>query len=301
MSEINSIILNSDPELHSKFLPSGTILDEFVIERAIASGGFSYVYLARDIMGVSQHAIKEYLPKKIAFRDDDNTIKPINNSLESLYLRGRALFFEEARVLASMNHPNIVKVQTFFEQNSTVYIVMNFEVGKTLENYVIDNPEKITESFLIYVFSELSDGVNEVHTKNMLHLDIKPSNILIRHNCLPLLIDFGSIQENTIHSKKRSTVFTKGFSPSEQYLQENKLGTWSDVYAIGASLRSCMEGHAPIASIERENGKKMTPAVKKFKKKFPKFLLQAIDDSMEINYRDRIQTVQDFKKILRND
>jgi len=300
MSIINTTVLNSDPELHSKFLTAGTLLDDFVIEKPIASGGFSYVYLARDVMGVSQHAIKEYLPKKIAFRNDKNIIQPLNDSLKSLYLKGRALFFEEARVLASFDHSNIVKVQTFFEQNGTVYLVMNFEVGETLENFVVQSPDKITESFLVHVFCGLLDGVNQIHQNNMLHLDIKPSNILIRHNNEPLLIDFGSIQENTIHNKKRSTVFTKGFSPAEQYLHENKLGTWSDVYAIGASIRSCLEGYAPIASIDRQAGKKLVPAVKKFKKKYPKFLLQAIDDSMEINYRDRIQTVTEFKKILRN-
>lgn len=282
------------------FLPKGTIIDDYVIERGLASGGFSYVYLARDIMGLGQYAIKEYLPNKLAIRNTDGSVEAKNKQSKMLFLKGRSLFFEEARVLSKIRHENIVRVETFFETNSTAYMVMHYEVGPTLEKYVVKNKVIVDDHFIIKVFDSLLNGVNVIHSNGLLHLDIKPANILIRHNENPLLLDFGAIQsyQNMADFQKRATIFTRCFSPPEQYLKESRLTPASDIYAIGASMRSCLDGFAPQASIDRVIEDKLVPAAKVYKKKYPKHFLSAIDNAMILNQQDRIQSVDLLKKSL---
>ena len=122
-----------DPETYPKewnYLQSGTIIDQYMIERELAHGGFSSVYLARQLTDQVQVAIKEYLPRKLAHRTWNNAVVANSKETKTLFMRGRALFFEEAKVLANLKHKNIVEVINFFQANSTVYMVMNYDYNE---------------------------------------------------------------------------------------------------------------------------------------------------------------------------
>jgi serine/threonine protein kinase len=291
-----------DPETYPKqwnYLQSGTIIDQYMIERALAHGGFSSVYLARQIKDQVQVAIKEYLPRRLAHRTWNNVVIPNNDENRSLFYRGRALFFEEAKVLATLKHPNIVNVINFFQANETVYMVMTYDYGLTLDTIFKDQCIKITDTLLLNVFLQLLTGLDVVHQYHILHLDIKPANILIRPEYDPLLLDFGAIQKYPYKpNAQRSKVLTKGYSPIEQYDLRGKLGPWSDIYAVGATMRSCLDAKSPPPATERLEKEVLPLASEAFKNKYPSQLLEAIDWSMAILPKDRPQSALELKEAL---
>lgn len=277
------------------FLQPGTIVDNYMIERPLADGGFSSVYLARQLSDQYQVVIKEYLPRRIAQRTWGNVVTPKTEENRALFIQGRRLFIEEAKILSKLKHPNIVEVINFFQENSTVYIVMTYDYGKNLASYIKEKKGNLSEDFLLTVFPNLLDGIETIHSNNLLHLDIKPENIMIRPGGDPLLLDFGAVhpfpndQENTL-----GKVLTQGFSPPEQYGPKGKIGPWSDLYAIGASMRNCITGKPPPRASDRVTNDKIVPAVKVFKQQYSRELLEAIDWALQIDPTGRPQSVQDL-------
>lgn len=292
-----------DPETYQNewnYLQTGTIIDQYMIERELAHGGFSSVYLARQLKDQVQVAIKEYLPRKFAHRTWNNIVVPHSDETKPLFLRGRALFFEEAKVLAKLKHHNIVDVTNFFQENETVYMVMTYDYGVTLDKIITNAAIKKDEQLVISVFKQLLTGIDVIHQQKMLHLDIKPSNILIRPDYDPLLLDFGAIREYPQCRKNlQSKVLTTGFSPIEQY-SSRALGPCTDLYAVGASMRCCLGGKRLIPAPDREKKDTMIPAVKVYKKKYPEYLLKAIDWAMAVHPEDRPQSVTELQNALSN-
>ncbi|MBM4206868.1 MAG: serine/threonine protein kinase [Gammaproteobacteria bacterium] len=291
-----------DPETYPKawnYLQTGTIIDQYMVERELAHGGFSSVYLARQLSDQYQVALKEYLPRKLAHRTWNNVIVANSKQTIAMFKRGRALFFEEAKVLANLKHPNIVEVTNFFRANETVYMVMTYDYGVTLDKIITKKTLPITEEFLLKVFNSLLAGISYVHERDFVHLDIKPANILVCPGNDALLLDFGAIQNIGVYRvNKLDTVLTPGYSPIEQYDVNSPLGGWTDIYAIGASLRTCLETKTPVPAVERKEKDNLIPAAKLFQKKYPDYLLKAIDWAMAVNAADRPQTIAEFKQAL---
>lgn len=291
-----------DPETYPKewnYLQSGTIIDQYMIERELAHGGFSSVYLARQLSDQFQVAIKEYLPRKLAHRTWNNVVVANNEDTLALFRHGRALFFEEAKVLATLKHPNIVEVINFFGANSTAYMVMTYDYGITLDKVISKKLMPVTEEFMLTLFSSLLAGVGHIHDHHYLHLDIKLANILVRPGNDALLLDFGAIQSYPNPKLSRQgKVLTKGFSPVEQHIMNSRLTPATDIYAIGASMRACLECKSPIPSTHRLKNDTLIPAVKAFKRKYPEALLKAVDWAMQLQPENRPQSVAELKQAL---
>ena len=292
-----------DPKTYPKewnYLQSGTIIDQYTIERELAHGGFSSVYLARQKLDQVQVAIKEYLPRRLAHRTWNNIVVPNSKETKTLFLRGRSLFFEEAKVLANLKHHNIVNVINFFQANETVYMVMVYDYGVTLDKIIKNKSLEMTEQFLITVFNQLLTGIGFIHHQSMIHLDIKPGNILIRPENDPLLLDFGAIQTFPSPLKNKTKVITQGYSPIEQCGTKGQLGPWTDIYAVGASMRACLDGKSPQPASDRAVKNTLISATKAYKRKYPKYLLQAIDWAMEIEPENRPQSAEELQIALLN-
>jgi serine/threonine protein kinase len=291
-----------DPQTYPKewnYLQTGTIIDQYVIERELAHGGFSSVYLARQIADQVQVAIKEYLPRKFAHRTWNNMVIANSEETAILFRRGRVLFFEEAKVLSTLKHPNIVEVIGFFEANATVYMVMTYDYGVTLDKLLNNKMLPITEDFLLALFNSLLAGLKHIHSQKLIHLDIKPSNILVRPGNDALLLDFGAIQSfPRSHLSKQSKVLTKGYSPIEQHDLSTPLGPWTDIYAVGASMRNCLDHKTPVSALDRAQQDTLVPAAKAFKQKFSVHLLKAIDWAMELQPENRPQSVAELQMAL---
>ncbi len=279
----------------SHTLPLGTKIDTYVLEKILGGGGFGIVYLGKNLANNEDVVIKEYMPQKLAQRLPDFSVEPLDGHQET-FATGRKLFFNEASALSKLKHPNIVDVQNFFEKHGTAYMVMRYESGANLQQYIKNRGGGLSEKFMRTVFPQLLDGLTAIHSRGVLHLDIKPSNIHLRPGGRPLLLDFGAVHTmNLTKRNPQAQVVTAGFSPVEQYKAGGYVGPWSDLYALGATMRACLEGVPPPAANDRAEKDMMRPAKEAFKKKYSASLLDAIDWAMEV---DPLLRPQSSEKLL---
>ncbi|MEJ2214055.1 MAG: serine/threonine-protein kinase [Gammaproteobacteria bacterium] len=283
-----------------KALLPRTALDCYHVVRLIGSGGFSLIYLARDDETQDEVAIKEYFPKRFGIRDEFDQVRVSEENKLNSYYRGLKLFFLEAKTLANMIHPNIVKVRNCFMANGSAYLVMDYEPGKNLGTYIKKRQGGLSTNFMMTVFPPLLDALNLMHSKQHLHLDIKPGNIHLRPGGNPLLLDFGAVHEVTeTNDPLKAQIITPGFSPVEQYYSKGNIGPWTDVYAVGATMRACLDGKPPPSATELDAGKAtLESAVDKFSERYPPWLLHSIDWAMEQDASNRPQSAAALRDVL---
>ncbi len=286
------------PSQANRALPKGYQLQNYKIAKQLSGGGFSIVYLAHDENGAAV-AIKEYLPSQLVLREEGALVQATTAENLATFRYGMKCFFEEGRALAKISHPNVVRVTNFFRANETVYMVMRYERGKTMQEEITSRKRVIKESFIRRVFAELLNGLREVHTHKILHLDIKPANIYIRLDGSPVLLDFGAARQTLSQEKsKLSPMYTPGFAAPEQYKNRDILGPWSDIYSVGASMFSCLAGFAPQAADQRLTNDKLASAKKLWAGQYSEQMLEIIDWCLQLNYMDRPQSVFHLQKHL---
>jgi len=286
------------PQQANQPLPNGYQLQTYRIASVLSCGGFSIVYLAYD-ENDQPVAIKEYLPSQLALRKDGDALPSIADENLAIFRYGMKCFFEEGRSLARLSHPNVVRVLNFFRANETVYMVMRYERGRTLQEHIQARRGSIKENFIRHVFALLLNGLREVHSNKLLHLDIKPANIYIRNDGSPVLIDFGAARQTLAEEGlKLNPMYTPGFAPPEQYRNRELLGPWSDVYAIGASMFACLAGVAPQAADVRLEKDRYVSATKTWPNKYSRHLLETIDWCLELDHLNRPQSVFALQKVL---
>ena len=281
-------------------LPVGTHIDDYIIDAVLGGGGFSIVYNAHLISDARQTVIiKEYMPKKMAMRVNGLQVTSLDPSAPEAYNKGRKLFFQEAHTLALLKHPNIVNVTTFFQDNGTAYMVMKDEKGVNLYDYIREKHGGLSERLIRTVFSQLLSGVKLMHDKGLLHLDIKPHNIHLCEKNKPLLLDFGAVREMMkTRLYEARVVATPGFSPIEQVTERGYMGAWTDIYAIGATMRSCIEGKPPPPAKDRIEEDLMKAAEYVYHKKYNAKLLKAIDWAMDPEPQFRPQNCGQLLEML---
>ncbi len=279
-------------------LPDGYQLENYRIASVLSRGGFSIVYLAYD-ENDQPVAIKEYLPSQLALRKEGDALPSISDENLATFRYGMRCFFEEGRSLARLSHPNVVRVLNFFRANETVYMVMRYERGRTLQEHIHARRGTIKERFIRHVFTLLLNGLREVHSNKLLHLDIKPANIYIRNDSTPVLIDFGAARQTLAEEGPRlNPMYTPGFAPPEQYKNRELLGPWSDCYAIGASIFACLASAAPQAADNRAERDRYVSAAKVWDGKYSRQLLETIDWCLELDHMKRPQSVFALQKVL---
>ncbi len=279
-------------------LPEGFQLANYRILRLLASGGFSFVYLAHD-ENETPVAVKEYLPAGLALRTESSPAPVVPEENLATFRYGLKCFFEEGRALASLSHPNVVRVINFFRANDTVYLVMRYERGRTLQEHIHKKSGPIKEDWLRSTFVQLLNGLREVHSNKLLHLDIKPGNIYVRNDGNPVLIDFGAARQTlNADGVKLPPMFTPGFASPEHHRERDKLGPWSDIYSIGASMYSCLAGAAPPVATQRVEKDKMASARKGWAGKYSADLLDTIDWCLRLDHLERPQSVFALQKAL---
>src|SRR6478752_1458402 len=247
------------PSQANQPLPAGTKLQNYRILRVLAAGGFSFVYLAHDA-NEAPVVIKEYLPATLALRTNGESGAQLPDADRSRFNAGLKCFFEEGRSLAHLAHPNVVRVLNFFRANETVYLVMRYERGRSLQQHILGRKGLPEEIWMRSTFAQLLNGLREVHTNKLLHLDIKPANVFLRTDGSPLLIDFGAARQTlTTEAATLAPTYTPGFAAPEQYARSGELGPWTDIYSIGATLYACLAGTAPQPAHERLKKEALVP------------------------------------------
>ncbi|MBX3654545.1 MAG: protein kinase [Ramlibacter sp.] len=280
-------------------LPGGYKLLEYQIERALGVGGFGITYLARDVNLNLPVAIKEYFPGDSVARIANHQVQVRSNTQEMLdqYNWGLERFLDEARALATFRHPNIVRVLRYFRENSTAYIVMEYESGDPLKRWVPQNAP-LTQRALLSIIYPLLDGLAAVHKTGFLHRDIKPDNIYVRADGTPVLLDFGAARRVTANHDLTNIV-SPGFAPFEQYHSQGNQGPWTDIYSLGAVMYWMTTGKKPAESASRIKTDSMLPASSLAEASvFGTSLLEAIDWAIQPDENRRPQNVAEFRAAI---
>jgi hypothetical protein len=282
-------------------LPPGHEIEGYRIDRQLSVGGFSIVYLAHDAAGAPV-AIKEYLPNALALRGAGEIAPTIPPDFGAEFNRGLKLFFDEGRMLAGINHPNVVRVLNFFRANATVYLVMQFELGGTLRDLIKKTRGKIDEPSLRRMFIGLLDGLGEVHGHGLLHLDIKPANIWLRSDGSPVLLDFGAARYALdIGPPEPTAMYTPGYAAPEQYHGKFTLGPWTDIYAVGACIYAALAGAAPQVADGRLRDDQLLPARQRWGTRYSPHLLATIDECLRLDPTRRPQHTRALQASLTAD
>ena len=292
---------------HASALAIGYRLQEYIIGRLLGHGGFGLTYLAQDSNLNSLVAIKEFLPQEFAVRNADNSVVPKSEFDSDSYSWGLERFKEEARALARFKHPNIVRVSRLLEANGTAYMVMDFEPGMTLSQYLKRHGPTLDEGKLLGLFLPVLDGLEALHRLQLVHRDIKPSNIYVRAYGGPMLIDFGAVRQAIgAQSRSLTSLVTPGYAPIEQYSSDGRQGAWSDLYAVGATLYYCMFGHAPAdaarrsAAISDGSEDPYAAAAQRGAELYSREILECVDWALQFRVRDRPQSAHVVREKLRS-
>lgn len=279
-------------------LPAGHRLPGYRLLGLLARGGFSFVYHAEDEAGAPV-AIKEYLPAALSVRTGSAAAPSLSERDARPFRDGLRCFFEEGRVLASVSHPNVVQVLNFFRANDTAYMVMRLEQGSTLKQRLQQASAPLPEAWLRRTVAQLLNGLREVHARKLLHLDIKPANIHLREDATPVLIDFGASRRMLCaEDPSLRPIFTLGFAAPEVQSDRAKLGPWSDIYSIGATLYACMFLQPPPPAAERLARDRCVPAAKAGAGKYSPALLELVDWCLRLDHLQRPQSVLALQKAL---
>jgi serine/threonine protein kinase len=283
-------------------LPDGARLGEFEIRSVIGEGGFGIVYLAWDHLLHRQVAIKEYMPSTLATRSLTTTdVTPRSEKFAETFHLGLRSFINEAQLLASFDHPSLLKVYRFWEANGTAYMVMPFYQGTTLKRALNALNAPPDERWLLTQLGHLLDALDEMHQAHCYHRDIAPDNILLLDDGRPLLLDFGAARRVIGDSTQALTAFLKpGYAPVEQYAEmpSMKQGAWTDLYALGSVVHYAVMGHTPPESVARVINDTMLPLQRAAAGRYSERFLRAIDHALGVRPQDRPQSAAEMRAEL---
>jgi serine/threonine protein kinase len=282
-------------------LPIGTRLADFEITGVLGEGGFGIVYIAYDHSLHRTVAIKEYMPGALAMRGGNQGVSLRAERHQETFKLGLKSFINEARFLAQFDHPSLVKVYRFWEQNRTAYTAMQFYQGRTIKDIVTNSPELIDEAWCRKVLRQILSALEMLYTMQILHRDISPDNIIVQENGDAVLLDFGSARQIIGDMTKGLTVILKpGYAPVEQYAGDASLeqGPFTDIYAMAAVIYFAIVKEAPPSSIARMIKDPVTPLRAQAPAGYSESFLAAIDKGLAVLSQDRPQTIDEFRDLL---
>ena len=241
-------------------LKPGTILEgKYLVGEMLGQGGFGITYIGFDLLLEQKVAIKEYYPMSTGMvsREGHSTVVWSSAMMgKTGTQKGFDSFLKEARKMAKLGGiPGVVGVKSVFIQNETAYIVMDFIEGETLLKKLQKNGPMDFDS-CVKLMTPIMQALAEVHEHGIIHRDISPDNIMVRPDGKLILLDLGAakdldIQGNDGSVQSSQMVAKHGFSPIEQYSKSGKVGPWTDIYAMAATIYYCCTGILPPPATDR--------------------------------------------------
>ena len=241
-------------------LKPGTILDgKYLVGEMLGQGGFGITYIGFDLLLEQKVAIKEYYPMSTGMVSRENSTTVVWSSAvmqKSGMEKGFDSFLKEARKMAKLGGiPGVVGVKSVFIQNETAYIVMDFIEGETLLKK-LQREGPMDYGTCVSLMTPIMQALSEVHKHGIIHRDISPDNIMVQNDGRLILLDLGAAKDLDIQGKdgnmqSSQMVAKQGFSPVEQYGQAGKIGPWTDVYAMAATIYYCCTGVLPPSATDR--------------------------------------------------
>ena len=279
-------------------LPLGTeLVGDYRIERVLGAGGFGVTYLARETDLDRFVTIKEYFPADFASRQGDLEAVPRTSGSTEDYQWGLDRSIDEAPTLGKFNHPNIVRVYRYFRANNTAYMVLHFEEGQSLKNWLRNLGRAPRQKEIDSVIEPILDALETIHVSDFLHRDIAPDNIIIRTDGSPVLIDFGSARGEIAHQTRTlSALFKPGYSPYEQYAETgHKQGPWTDIYALAGTIYHIVTGKRPPDAPSRIIKDELTPTREAAIGAYRTGFLSAIDQGLILDTDRRPQSIRQWR------
>lgn len=285
-------------ELYHLF-PGTLLSNRYIIGEVLGFGGFGITYKAWDNKLETIVAVKEFYPSGIVNRTPGTKeVILYAKKRKNEFYSGKDRFLDEAKNMAKFNsEPNIVNVYEYFEENNTAYIVMEYLDGISLSQH-LDFCEGILDiESGIQVTEAIANALSKIHSKGIVHRDVSPDNIFLCGDGSIKLIDFGAARFSSDENKLMSIILKPGFAPPEQYEQINKQGSWTDVYALGATLYYIITGVKPEESTNRKINDTL-PYPHEVNPEIPEYLSNTIMKAMAIDVHMRFQNIQEFMEGL---
>lgn len=280
-------------------LPEGTLLSgRYKIVKFIGSGGFGCTYLADHLLFGTKVAIKEFFVNSLCNRDNTGVVSIGTESQTMIVEKLSNKFLREARSLNKLSHPNIVRVSDVFQENGTNYYVMDYIEGRSLHAAIsVDGP--LSETHMMHYMGQIMNALEYLHGRGMLHLDIKPDNIMVDANDKAILIDFGVAKQygDGAHDST-STVLgqTPGFAPLEQMSNNVKaFSAATDIYALGATMYALLTGITPPTAPELASGVAELPELPPY---VTENMRRTLASMMEIKHSERLQSIAEVRAML---
>ncbi len=298
-------IENTMPKNVSYLRPGVMLQGRYSIGTVIGAGGFGITYKAWDNTLDTIVAIKEFFPLGVVLRD--NTLSTtstvtIYNVDDNSFEHGKERFIKEAKSLAKFNsHPGTVAIYDYFEANDTAYIVMEYLDGCNMKEYIAATESVLPFEMLKPMTESVCDVLASVHSVGLIHRDISPDNIYMCLNGTFKLIDFGSVKQGMSDSTLSATVILKhGYAPIEQYSKSGKIGPWTDIYSLGATIYKLATGKLPEESVERITSDEVVD-ICELNSEIPRSFGDAVMKAMSPQVKDRFQNIAEFKKAILKD
>ena len=268
----------------------------YQVNRVLGQGGFGITYQGIDTRLNRPVALKEFFPEG-CWREGTTVVSAGRWTVKT-YSDAKQKFLQEGQTLGQFNHPGVVRVFYYFEENNTAYMVMEYLQGRSLAELLAYRGGKLSESEALKYIRKIGQALEVLHQSQFLHRDIKPDNVMLTQDERVVLIDFGAARDFTRRNSKRFTaMFTPGYAPLEQYGQALKLGTFTDIYALGATLYHLLTGEVPISAVERAAGIKLK-SVRELNPQVSPHVSAAISKALAMEVQARSQSVQEFLALL---
>jgi serine/threonine protein kinase len=276
---------------------------EFEIRGVLGSGGFGIVYLAWDHALEREVALKEYMPGALAGRGGDLSVSVRSQSMAETFALGLRSFVNEARMLARFDHPSLVKVYRFWEDNGTAYMAMPFYKGRTLRRVRAGMVMPPSEGACRKVMDALLSALEVLHKEGVFHRDIAPDNILIGDDSVPVLLDFGAARrviQGDGTQKALTSIMKPHFAPLEQYADQGAMrqGPWTDLYALGGTIFFLLTGREPVPAASRALHDDQPRSTELGLEGCTPHFLNTIDWMLAIKPADRPASVQMLRDVL---
>ena len=282
-------------------LPRLTVLNEqYAIRRLLGEvGPFEAIYLAWDLENEQQVIVHEFLPDSLLDRVlPSQSLSPNSNEARSLFDFGKKNLAKELKLRAQLSHPNVVNIQSFFEENNTLYSIHDYHPGTSLQNVLDHNGGKMSPKTAITIMMPFMDGVRVGHESRMLHGRISPESVFLSKQGRPMVLSFNMTY--LFLSGKMDldhTIQLHGFSPPEQYSKHGKPGPWSDVYGCAATLFTMLTGEVLPDAYQRQRGDTVETIIRQ-SQDVPDALRDHLITALSLNTNKRHHSIQAFSNSL---
>lgn len=280
--------------------PPNRLSNQYILGRVLGHGGFAVTYLGYDRHLGTRVAIKEYFPSEFAMRaPDGENVLAYAGEKQTLFQLGKEKFMAEARLLATLRNPNIIRIRHFLEAFNTAYFIMEYLEGNTLKDHIARNGGQLTWPQTRQLLWPLLDALEEVHFKQCYHRDIKPENIYVTQRNEPILLDFGAARQQMSGATTNLLAFlTPGYAPAEQYSANGIQGPWTDIYALAATMYYALTGMVPPVPQDRALGETELVLPSKLGVEIPPHEEAWLLKGLEIKWSNRPESIHEWRRMM---